>query len=163
MGSTERLFATLQAIATIFPGEKAPPLLHDAFRRGRSQGRQGKGELILLVEDNPDVRESVNLILTSHGYRTVAVGNGEEAVARYPSLAGEVALVVTDLDMPRLDGRALARKIRAINPTVRILFMSGTCTDETLEEVAALTSAEFLAKPFRLDPLLAKISLLLRS
>lgn len=134
-----------------------------AFSRGNPQTRHGNGELILLVDDNPDIRDSVNLILTSHGYRTVAVGNGEEAAARYPSLAGEVALVITDLDMPRLDGRALARKIRAINPTVRILFMSGTCSYETLEEVAALTGAEFLAKPFRLAPLLAKVSALLRS
>lgn len=144
------------ALSDATPGRGSTGKDDISYQRGQVK-KWGQGELILLVDDNAGIRNSMTLILTSHGYRTVAVSNGEEAAARYEALSKEVALVITDLDMPRLGGRALARKVRSVNPSVRILFISGTCSNETLEEAAVLEGAEFLAKPFRLNPLLDRV------
>jgi len=85
---------------------------------------RGRGESILLAEDEPVVRDVWAAILRRHGYEVVAVEDGERALAAYRA-AGRFDLVVMDVTMPRLGGPEAAAVIRAIDPELRVLFASG--------------------------------------
>ncbi len=121
----------------------------------------GHGELVLIVDDNDQIRETIRTALVGHGYRTLATHDGATAISDHGDRAKEISLVITDLDMPRLDGRGLARAIRALHPAIKILFISGAGSDERLRHAADVTTAEFLAKPFRLGTLLEKVRAIL--
>jgi PAS domain S-box-containing protein len=121
---------------------------------------RGNGELILVVDDEPDVREVTSAILAHHGYRVLTAGDGAEAVTLLAPRSTEVKLVVTDLQMPHLDGASLASVVRRLNPAIRILVMSGMDSARTSEAIQRIAGT-FLAKPFKSDELLAAVSTLL--
>ncbi|HET6764150.1 MAG TPA: PAS domain S-box protein, partial [Longimicrobiaceae bacterium] len=109
------------------------------------------GETVLVVDDEVAVRNLAGRILARAGYRVLEVDDGFEALR----IAGEGAplhLLVTDLSMPRMGGRELARRLLALRPEVRVLFFSGTATE--MEEAPG---AAFLEKPFASQALLATV------
>lgn len=106
---------------------------------------------ILVVDDDLRSREAVARILCEEGYDAVAAADGEEASGLLSSWCPD--LVVTDLEMPRLDGRGLARRVRRLLPGTPVLLLSAR------EETAALGGEAdgFFAKPVELEVLLARI------
>src|SRR5262249_17473333 len=86
-------------------------------------------ETILLVEDEPAVRNLSRLVLQSCGYTVLEAQDGEEAVAVAQQYTGPIHVLVTDVVMPRMNGLQLAKQLAQSRPDVRILFMSGY-TDE---------------------------------
>jgi CheY-like chemotaxis protein len=118
-------------------------------------------ETILVVEDQPALRELVRKILQQKGYRVLEAPDGEEAVRIAESTARPIQLVITDVVMPGMNARAMAERIRAIWPTVRVLFMSGYHDDDIM--LRSLTSAkiEFLQKPFLPYDLAEKVRMVL--
>jgi PAS domain S-box-containing protein len=113
----------------------------------------GQGEQVLIVEDEPSIRQLVHTILTRWGYRVVVAADGAEALERLCE-NGEVKLVVTDLDMPNLDGAQLARRVRQSRPEVRILATSGIEPDPNAAPQSELVGDAFLPKPFAAERLL---------
>ena len=111
----------------------------------------GNDELILVVDDDTAVRETVTAILSQHGYRVLAAEDGVEALNLAVVHSAELALVVTDVDMPRLGGAALARTLLQLCPRLRLVTISGLSRNETngseLEATKELTHG-FLLKPF---------------
>jgi DNA-binding NtrC family response regulator len=97
---------------------------------------------------------------THAGYRAVMASDGEEALLILGARLKEIFLVVTDLDMPRMGGEALARAIRVINPAMKILVMSGISDRYSRESPCDFASA-FLQKPFTVDVLLHQVQRLL--
>jgi two-component system, cell cycle sensor histidine kinase and response regulator CckA len=85
----------------------------------------GKGELILVVDDELVVREISRSILESHNYRVVTANNGAEAVACYAKDSKNIHVVLIDMIMPIMDGPATIRAIQSLNPTVKIVVTSG--------------------------------------
>lgn len=86
----------------------------------------GRGhESILLVEDDAAVRRSVRRILTAFGYQVMEAANGSEALRLSEGHSGPIDLLLTDLVMPGLTGREVARKLREQRPNLRVLFISG--------------------------------------
>ena len=118
------------------------------------QGR-GLGELVLVVDDEPSIRELLVAILGRSGYRVLAAAHGAEALALYRPRAAEIALVITDLDMPVLDGSKLAEALQRLNPAVKLLFISGAGGASTVAPIPA--GKLFLGKPFTREALLAAI------
>jgi len=118
--------------------------------------------LLLLVDDEGVIREATRAVLEGHGYRVLSVGGGAEALAVYAVRWREIALVLTDLMMPLLDGRSTMEALRRINPRVTGIAMSG------LAEAGGLTAgperefAAFLPKPFSVAKLLGTIRDVLR-
>jgi PAS domain S-box-containing protein len=103
-------------------------------------------ETILVVEDEPSLRTLVAVMLEDKGYNVVIADSSEQAI----ELADRerIDLLLTDLVMPRLSGRELATRIRAMRPSIRVLFMSGYA-DEAINRNGSLEpGAAFLAKPF---------------
>jgi len=124
----------------------------------------GKGELILVVDDERHIRDMTMTMLTRSGYRVLVAADGAEAAVVFAQRAAEIRLVITDLHMPNLDGAMLGRALRRINPGAKLLVVSGMSSslgmrpDYKPEEFADA----FLHKPFKPEALLAKVHELLR-
>ncbi len=107
----------------------------------------GGSETILLVEDNSDVRMVTASVLEQYGYRVLMGGNGIEALQILSEYDGEIDLLLTDLVMPVLGGKALAQKVRSSDPDIPILLMSAYQIN--VDEIAPTTSGfDFIQKPF---------------
>ena len=105
---------------------------------------RGRGELILVVDDEEPVRRLINHVLEQHGYRTLVAPGGEEGARLYAQQSKGIDLLLTDMDMPRPNGAALVQTVRQTNPEARIICMSGHPDRDGLEP----PPATFLAKPF---------------
>lgn len=121
---------------------------------------QGNDELILVVDDDENLRNVVSTALTRNGYRVLAAGSGTEAVSLYAPRSLEIRAVIVDLGLPLLDGFSLARIIASLNPSARLLFVSGLA-DSREKLQAAHLEAPFLAKPFTTEQLQAALANLL--
>lgn len=126
--------------------EESPWADRDHGGEGEPDAR-GKGELILLVDDEPAIREVTRRILASSGYRVIACASGSEALEVYGRERDSVAVSIVDMVMPIMDGAATIRAIRALNPAARIISASGLMT-EGAEELAQLRVDAFLLKPY---------------
>jgi PAS domain S-box-containing protein len=83
------------------------------------------GETILIIDDEPDVREVVQALLESSGYRVLLAADGVEGIALYLQHRPIISAVVTDMIMPAMQGGQVVKELRAIDPEVRIVAMSG--------------------------------------
>ena len=124
----------------------------------------GHGELILVADDDKAIRDLVTEILGSHGYRVLSCADGMEAITLIYARPSDFSLVVTDADMPRLDGVALMRAVLQMRPDIRFLAMSGLSSSGTegtaVPEIQKAAHA-FLLKPFTPGDLLATVHRLL--
>jgi hypothetical protein len=124
------------------------------------RARQGN-ETVLVVEDEPAVRELARRLLVEAGYDVLVAPNGHDALQAFDARGGNVDLVLTDLIMPGMSGRELAHRLRARRPTVNVLYMSGY-TAGLLGEQAFLDEGEDLVeKPFTRALLLRKVDAVL--
>jgi len=114
----------------------------------------GKGELILVVEDEISLRDITRQILESYGYRVMTANDGTDALAQYIARKGEIGLVITDMMMPYMDGAATIRAIRRVDPEARIIATSGLMAGEYAQEARGLGVQAFLAKPYTAETLL---------
>ncbi len=115
----------------------------------------GGNETLLLVEDEPAVRELNELILRELGYQVLTASDGLEALRLHPE-AQEVDLLITDIVMPNLGGHELARRLRLAQPDLKILFTSGHTADK-IAQVSDVQGTGFLQKPYRPDVLATKV------
>src|SRR5690349_1836609 len=113
------------------------------------------GLMIFLVDDDPDVREVLSLVLEMEGYIVIQVGNEQEALEKLKHVARLPLVVVLDLAMPVLDGRGfLAQRARDhILANIPVIVISGSRPDEVLADVEV-----FLQKPVEMVRLLESIS-----
>ena len=125
-------------------------------------GPTGRDELILVVDDEESIRDMVSTILTRNGYRVALADDGAQAAELYSAQAPDFALVISDFDMPKLDGVAFGRIVRSIRPDAKILAMSGLTDDARVAEISSSGAPTgFLRKPFTVASLLDAIRALL--
>jgi len=119
---------------------------------------RGHGELILVVDDEAPVRLVTRKILEAFGYRVALASDGAQAVALYADHKDEIAVVITDMMMPVMDGPATIRALKAMRADVRIIAASGLHGRET-EVPAGSTEAvgRFLSKPYTAETLLTAL------
>lgn len=130
-------------------------------RRVLEGGRHFEGsETILLVDDEEQLRGVVAEYLEGCGYRVIQAGNGEEAIALAEECRSNIALLISDVVMPKANGRAVVDHIRAAHPETAVLVISGYANDTVLQR-GFLDSSSFLQKPFTLQLLGSKIRELL--
>jgi PAS domain S-box-containing protein len=121
----------------------------------------GRGEQILLIDDERAFQEITKLIFQKHGYRVLTANDGAEALAVFAQHRKEIDLVVTDMVMPFLDGPATIRALRSVEPGVLILATSGLSESE--KPAGELAHTAFLLKPFTTEQLLGMVDQLLHS
>lgn len=118
----------------------------------------GNGELILVVDDEADIREVTSRTLEDNGYRVLVARDGVEAIEIFREHSGEIRLVLTDMVMPNLDGPGAIRALKEINPGVRVVATSGVKTTGKLAEATREGVKTFLPKPYTADLLLSVIA-----
>ncbi len=119
---------------------------------------EGSGELVLLAEDEPLIRDITRDSLESHGYRTVVASDGIEALSLYLQHKDAVKLVVLDMVMPYMDGPSTIRALEKISPNVRVIAVSGSPEKIKAAEAASKRGIRFLPKPYTTDKLLRTLS-----
>jgi len=112
---------------------------------------------VLVVDDEPALRSIVARMLRRQGYDVLEAAGGEEAVLLFAEHRGEIALLLTDVVMPGIGGPALAQRLVADKPTLRVIFMSGYAEHMT-RELDDPFRRRFLKKPFRAADLIAMVS-----
>ncbi len=117
----------------------------------------GQGELIIIADDEHSIREITRLTLEVHNYRVLLARDGAEALAAYVQNRGNVALVITDIMMPIMNGRALVRALRNINPDLPILVFSAADRSNPLLGTLEEESVAFMRKPASADQLLEAV------
>jgi signal transduction histidine kinase/CheY-like chemotaxis protein len=114
---------------------------------------------ILLVEDEPAVREIAGEILRGLGYRVLDAADGEEALHVFGAHAAAVDLLLTDVVLPgALRGRDVAERISAVRPEVRVLFMSGYTENSIVHHGRLDAGVQLISKPFKRDQLARKVA-----
>lgn len=125
----------------------------------------GHGELILVADDDAAIHELIAALLENYGYRVLTCANGVEALSLFKARPNEIALVISDIDMPRLGGLALAQSLLQLRPDLPILAISGLshqgAASLDLPTMRNLAHG-FLVKPFKAEELLAAVHKLLQ-
>ncbi|HSF22671.1 MAG TPA: ATP-binding protein, partial [Blastocatellia bacterium] len=132
-------------------------------REERPNVPYGRGELVLVVDDEAAIREITRTTLENFGYTALTASDGTEAVALYAQNRDSIGVVLTDMMMPYLDGTATIRALQKINPTVKVIASSGLADDGKATEAADLGVKTFLSKPYTAEDLLNAIAEVLAS
>jgi PAS domain S-box-containing protein len=115
------------------------------------------GATILLVEDEPDLRHLVRLMLMQSGYTVLEALNGGEALRVAEQHPGNIDLLITDVVMPVMGGRQLAEHLAVIRPGIKVLFMSGYTDDAVMRHGILSEENAFIQKPFTAATLPSKV------
>jgi PAS domain S-box-containing protein len=127
-----------------------------------AQAAGGGSETVLLVEDEESVRQLVRETLQIRGYRVLEAENGEAGLQAAAKHGGTIDLVITDVVMPGMNGRELAKRLTAQRPQIKILYLSGYTEEAIIHEGAMEPGTAFLQKPFTLQVLSRKVREVLR-
>ncbi|RQW83480.1 MAG: response regulator, partial [Geobacter sp.] len=114
-------------------------------------------ETILVVEDNPEVLNLNRTVMETFGYGIIVATNGQEAVEQFTRHQQEIALIVMDVVMPKMNGKQAYQEIAKVRPNVKVLFMSGYTADIVLEKGISIEDFNFMHKPATPMELLRKI------
>ena len=118
----------------------------------------GSGELILVVDDEENIRQITQATLEKFGYRVLTATDGTDALAAYAEHRDEIALVLTDMMMPFMDGTATIRALRRLNPELKIIAASGLTINEQSADLQTLGINASLAKPYTAEKLLTTLA-----
>lgn len=121
----------------------------------------GRGELIMLVDDEQPILDTVAELFQSSGYEVIKAMTGEQALEAYDKHGDRINLVVLDLGMPGMGGMACLEKLKALAPQLKIIVASGYASSSGVEDVIRAGAELFLPKPFKLPELLKKTRQLL--
>lgn len=122
------------------------------------EAQTAKPETLLVVDDDPDVRDLTAEILRERGYRILEAGSGEEAVRLAADYPRPIHLLLTDVLMPRMDGPTLAQKLTARRPGLKVLYMTGYSGRSLAAPDGELPhGTEVLSKPFTFDDLTNRV------
>ena len=114
-------------------------------------------ETILVVEDEVEVRKLVCHVLTSHGYTILDAGETNEALRFCREHRGNIALLLTDIVMPRMSGTDLARDVVLLHPKIKVLYTSGYTDDPVVRRGQFPAGVAFFPKPFTPESLARKV------
>src|SRR2546421_3075940 len=114
-------------------------------------------ETVLLVEDDEMVRNLTRRMLAGRGYTVLTASRGEDAMGVVERHAGSIDLLVTDVVMPGMSGRALAQRLLAMRPGLKVLYLSGYTDDAIVHHGMLEPGVAFLQKPFSADVLARKV------
>jgi len=119
---------------------------------------QGKGETILVVDDEANVAKTTSLVLNKNGYKVLTATSGVEALALYKKHSNEIKIVITDVIMPEMNGVELSRALKEIQPQVKIIASTAHVTETHQTQLRELGIHVILTKPYDAKKLLATLN-----
>jgi len=150
-GSTFRIFLPrVEPDAASLSSAEAPPAPPSSRTRGGT-------ETILLVEDEPLVLDLAACTLEQLGYNVLPCASADEALRRLPEYTNRIDLLVTDVVMPRMNGKELASRVASLQPGISVLFSSGYGEDIIAKQGVLDAGLYFIGKPYRPNELAAKV------
>ena len=114
-------------------------------------------ETVLLVDDEPMVRDIAARTLRAQGYRVLEASNGAEALHLQSEWKGEIDLLLTDVVMPLMGGKELAQRLQELHPNLKVLYMSGYTQNVVLQQGVLKPGILLLTKPFTASGLFQKV------
>jgi len=135
------------------------PALEDSLERRKEQMQssdlpRGKGELVLVADDEASILTITCQSLQAYGYRVLKAIDGADAVAVFAQHKENIAVVLTDMMMPVMDGAATIRALTRINPAVKVIAASGLNANGSVTKIAEPNVKHFLTKPYTAGTLL---------
>ncbi len=118
----------------------------------------GNGELILIVDDEENIRSITEATLARFGYRTLTAIDGTDALAIYSEHKNEIDAVLTDIAMPYMDGASLVRALKKLDPDIKVVAMSGLISEGQNAELKNMRVNDFISKPFTAEKLLKTLA-----
>jgi DNA-binding response OmpR family regulator len=120
------------------------------------------GKSVLIVEDEQELRSLFAILLEMEGFKVLQANDGSQGIDLLQRHIGEVRLLITDLNMPKIKGIDLISKARALNPAIKIVGTSGMGGKAVQEMVIKAGADEFIAKPFQPSEAIAKVKAILQ-
>jgi CheY-like chemotaxis protein len=116
---------------------------------------------VLVVENEPFMREAVEDILDIFGLKVISTSTGHEGIAAYLSNKDKIDLVILDMRLPGMDGPETLRMLRSIDPYVKVLIASGYDEQEVRRQLKDQQTVSILKKPYNADTLLSTVERIL--
>lgn len=123
----------------------------------------GKGELVIVVDDEEYIRDVTKATLEKFGYRVLTAADGTEGLALFAQHGAETAAVIADVAMPYMDGPSMVRAMRKMDPNLKMIMMSGLMNENQRSEIETLGITSVLSKPFTAENLLEELKKILGS
>ena len=142
----------------IYLPASSPPPAPQSIQPTANPKHAGRGECVLLVDDEPSVRNILTALLTASGYRVIKASSGKEALALFSTRGDEVALVLTDVMMADGDGFSVVSELRRQNVKIPMLMMSGLAGGGQYEDRAKRLGVPLMSKPITRDTLVRAVS-----
>lgn len=143
-GTTFKVYLAANSVQTVMK----------SARPDESNRPRGNGELILVVDDEAAIRNVTKRILESFGYRVILASDGAEAVELYARKGSQIAVVLTDMSMPVMDGATAIMALQEINPAVRIIGSSGLAFSGGGQDAGLVGLRHFITKPYTAEVML---------
>lgn len=124
---------------------------------------RGMGECILVVDDEAAVRQITQQTLEAFGYRVIVAADGSEAIAIYATRQREIVAVLTDMMMPEMDGPAVIRVVKRMNPNVKVIAASGLNAASMVAKATQEGVRHFIPKPYTAETLLTMVKSVIAS
>ena len=141
----------------IFLPRTNAPVAEKPVASKRTNGHHVTGT-VLVVEDEPAVQQALQRLLSAEGYGVITASNGAEALDLFAARKDEIDLLITDIVMPAMTGRALADKCCAMRASLKVIFVSGYTRDSLLSQQTFADGTQLIEKPFTRETVLARIS-----
>ncbi len=116
---------------------------------------------ILVVDDEPEIRKLVGAMVSQTGYTVLTADSGEHALKLYKNQKGPIELLITDVVAPGMSGPMLADKLTALQPDLKVLYISGYDNTQVVQKYVVEKGHVLLTKPFTVDELQGKVNELL--
>ncbi|MBA4418962.1 MAG: hypothetical protein C0392_13805, partial [Syntrophus sp. (in: bacteria)] len=126
-------------------------------RKDSPRDIKGGKETILVAEDNAQLRGLVTEVLGRKGYRVIEAADGEDAILKFMKQKNEIALVILDVVMPRMNGKEVYEELRKARPDIKVLFTSVYTGDVVFDKGIHDEAVDFISKPLLPDDLLLKV------
>jgi CheY-like chemotaxis protein len=118
---------------------------------------EGARELILMIDDEPEIAEFASTILAEEGYKVIVARDGFEALRIFQQIHGQIGLVILDFFLPVIDGDAVFEELKAINPRVNVVLSSGFAEQNKIGAMLAQGLRGFIPKPYTREKLLEQV------